>query len=445
MKPVSPLYKTALVLSWIIAGIIALLPLHAVLTTWLGSNFGHLDLFRVWKELILILITPFAAWLAWKNPKIRDWLLNSWVTRLFAIYIILHIALGAWAYANHQVNGTALIYALIINMRFIGFFIICYIVAASCKFLKENWRVILLAPAAFVMIFGLIQRFLLPYDFLRHLGYGPGTIPAYQTVDSNIDYRRIQSTLRGANPLGAYLVLVIPAIILAIKSTWLKIAGLAASLLVLFYTYSRSGWIGVLLALITLIWINKIHVGRLRWLAAAGIGALLIGYGVFLVSNTNQTAQDALFHTSSNSKSSVTSNEKRASALKDGINDVINRPLGNGPGTAGPASFRNSNHTSRVSENYYLQIGQEVGLAGMLIFITINVLVGLELWVRKNQPLAQILLVSLVGITFVNLLSHAWTDDTLSLLWWGFAGICIAPDILTGRQKAHGKNYKKKS
>jgi hypothetical protein len=445
MKPVSPLSRIPITLSWTIAAILVLLPAHALFTTWLGSNFGHLDLFRIWKELVLVLITPVAAWLAWKNPKIKDWLLNSWLTRLFAVYVLLHLALGAWAYANYQVSGTALIYALIINLRFIGFFIVCYVVAASCKFLKENWLAILLAPALLVVFFGLIQRFLLPYDFLRHLGYGPSTIPAYQTVDSNIDYRRIQSTLRGANPLGAYLVLVIPAIILTIKSTWLKIAGLAASLLVLFYTYSRSAWIGVLLALMTLIWINKIHVGRLRWIAAAAVGALLIGYGVFLVSNTNQTAQDALFHTSSSSKSSVTSNEKRASALKDGINDVINRPLGNGPGTAGPASFRNSDHLPRVSENYYLQIGQEVGVLGMIILIAINVLVGLELWLRKNQPLAQILLASLVGITFVNLLSHAWADDTISLLWWGFAGICIAPDILTGRQKAHGKNHKKKS
>jgi hypothetical protein len=80
----------------------------------------------------------------------------------------------------------------------------------------------------------------------------------------------------------------------------------------------------------------------------------------------------------------------------------------------------------------------------MLIFIAINVLVALELWARKNELLAQILLASLVGITFVNMLSHAWTDDTLSLLWWGLAGIALAP-ILTDRQKAHGKNYKAKS
>jgi hypothetical protein len=57
--------------------------------------------------------------------------------------------------------------------------------------------------------------------------------------------------------------------------------------------------------------------------------------------------------------------------------------------------------------------------------------------------LPQILLASLAGITFVNLLSHAWTDDTLAYLWWGLAGIALAP-IITSRQKLYGKKHKEK-
>ena len=34
---------------------------------------------------------------------------------------------------------------------------------------------------------------------------------------------------------------------------------------------------------------------------------------------------------------------------------------------------------------------------------------------------------SLIGLTFINLLSHAWTDDTLAYVWWGLAGIAMAP------------------
>ena len=39
--------------------------------------------------------------------------------------------------------------------------------------------------------------------------------------------------------------------------------------------------------------------------------------------------------------------------------------------------------------------------------------------------------------------SHAWTDDTLSLLWWAYAGIAMAPAIISGRRKQNGKTQKK--
>jgi hypothetical protein len=56
-----------------------------------------------------------------------------------------------------------------------------------------------------------------------------------------------------------------------------------------------------------------------------------------------------------------------------------------------------------------------------------------------QSRLALVLFASLIGITVVNLLSHAWTDDTLAYVWWGFAGIALAapqPASKTGRAKA---------
>jgi hypothetical protein len=438
MKANSPLSRTDLVLSWAVAGILVLLPFHAVFTTWLGSNFGHLDLFRVWKEMILVSIFPVILWEIWKSPKVKHWLLHSWIVRLYLFYALLHLGLGLLALQNHDVNQEAFAYALLVNLRFIGFFIICYILASNNGFLKRNWRAILLAPAAIVILFGIIQRFILPYDFLKHFGYGPDTIPAYQTVDSNIDYRRIQSTLRGANPLGAYLVLIIPAIFVVLgKYRRAAAACLLAALAALFYSYSRSAWVGVVLALALLIWWSKNYSLRLRELAIGLAVLMVLAGGVFLL-RSNQAAEDTLFHTSSASTSSQSSNEARSSAIKHGLSDVIHEPLGRGPGTAGPASFRN-NRTPRIAENYYLQIGQEVGLIGMAIFIAINILVGMQLWLRCGDPLAKILLASLIGLTFVNMVSHAWTDDTLAYLWWGLAGICLAPAILEPRHKKNEK------
>src|SRR5690606_9046343 len=99
---------------------------------------------------------------------------------------------------------------------------------------------------------GLLQMFLLPADFLKHLGYGPDTILSYQAVDNNPDFPRMHSTLRGAIPLGAYLIpvgllLVVAWQKLKDRRIWVT-AVLAATGVLLFGTHSRSAWLGAALA-----------------------------------------------------------------------------------------------------------------------------------------------------------------------------------------------------
>ena len=427
-------------LSLVAAFIFSLLPFHALLTTWVGSNVGQFDLIKIWKEILIVLMTPPAIFLAWRTPALKRWLLRSWLARLIYAYILLHAVLAVWALQDHQVNTVAVIYALIINLRFLGFFLICLVLATKSQFLARNWAKIILIPSTLVVFFGLVQRLILPYDFLRHFGYGPKTIPAYQTVDANLDYRRVQSSLRGANPLGAYLVLIIPAMLMSLrKKPLLRSVLILCSIAVLFFSYSRSAWIGTVLALGVL---GGLLLGRnIAWrkLLLPIVSLVLIISVSLYFFGSKQSVQDTLLHTSSTSKSSQSSNAVRIKSIKSASRDVWHNPLGRGPGTAGPASFKNTGHPVRIAENYYLQIGQEVGILGVLIFVCINWLVALELWRQKINPLAQVLLASLVGITFVNMLSHAWADDTLSLLWWGLAGIACAPAILAGRKTKNGK------
>lgn len=425
--------KLATILSWLIAAILVLLPFHALLTTWAGSSFGHLDAWRIWKEILLAAALPFFIWLVWRTPELKKWLTRSWIVRLFGIYVLLHIILGAWVLLHHQVSTTALAYALIINLRFIYFFVFCVAVGTVSTFLKNNWRKILLAPAGVVIVFGLVQKLFLPFDFLKHFGYSSKTIPAYQTVDANLDFRRIQSTLRGANPLGAYLVLLVPALWLGLRKVWGKWLAVSAAAVVLFFTYSRSGEIGTAIALALLVWwgIGKKISGR--QIAALLVTLVVAATGFVYIFRNSQLVQDTLFHTSSSSTSSRSSNADRLASMENGARDIIHQPLGRGPGTAGPASARND-HPARIAENYFLQIGQEVGVAGIILFMAINYLIAKELWARRADQLAKILLASLVGITFVNLLSHAWTDDTISYIWWGLAGVAIATPAVISKK-----------
>jgi len=410
------------------------MPFHEFLTTWAASNFGHLDVWRIWKEIVIALCLPVVFYLIWINPKLNKWLKTDWLFWLIIAYVILSLGLGFWSYKTGRVNKNALADGLITDLRFPVFFGAALVVASYSDFIKKHWQPIVLIPAALVVIFGLAQL-ILSLNFLSHFGYGANTIPAYSLVNLNLHYRRIQSTLRGANPLGVYLILIIPALFIRLKDKfYYRLIMIILAALAMFFTYSRSAYLGLIVTLISLYyllwltdkWRRKFLVGCAVLAALAVIAVVGLRY--------NQVADNIFFHTSNNSKSAQSSNAQHVSAFETGLKQVYHQPLGAGPGTAGPASVHN-NHPARIAENYYIQIAQELGVAGLVIFLAINFLVAKRLLANRADPLAALLLASFIGISLANLIEHAWADDTISLIWWGLAGVALAPAIIKRERK----------
>src|SRR5690606_19886943 len=119
-------------------------------------------------------------------------------------------------------------------------------------------------------------------------------------------------------------------------------------------------------------------------------------------------------------------NSGHVDSAKQAIADIQHHPiLGCGPGCAGPASFHDQGGV-RLSENYYLQVGQEVGVLGIVLFAAVTVVVARLLYGAREYPEAMILLATLVGLSLANLLLHVWADDTLAYVWWGAAGAVLA-------------------
>jgi len=439
--------KLTQIVSWatgILAIILVLLPFHATLTVWASSLVGHYTLLRLWKEILLLLLAPLVAVVLWKVPKLRYRLEIGWLFWAIVFYALLHILLGGLALVKHQVSITALADALILNLRFFLIFLLALVFATQSEWLKIHWRQLLLWPAVIVVVFGLLQVFVLPLDALRHVGYGPSTIAPYETVDQKLNYVRVQSTLRGANPLGAYVVLIIGGLVVALFRKRLvlskRLAGLLfllGGLVVLWATYSRSAYLGMFVTVLALLWVVAHQARKRRWLIGGLAAGLVVLVGIFAAFHNNDRFQNTFFHSDEHSYSLQSSNAKRSSAMLSGLRDTVTEPFGRGPGTAGPASVHNGTRGSRIAENYYLQIGQEVGWLGIALFVAINYMVVRRLWRRRADPLARTLLVSFFGISLINLMSHAWTDDTLSMIWWGFAGIALAPAILPAISKAH--------
>jgi len=438
MKASTLKYPVISTVATLITLILVLIPFHAFFTVWLASNFGHYTALRLWKEALLAVSSLGALYLLLTDIKIRSHTLSRRLVWLIVAYGLLQLGYGLLALHRHDVTPKALGYGLISNTRFLVFFLFCWAIALRTARLHKNWQKLLLWPALIVIAFGLLQALVLPNDFLRHFGYGKPTILPYETINNNAYYVRIQSTLRGPNPLGAYLVIpltVLSVLIVRGQRNWQRIALLLAGIVALFFTFSRSAWLGATIAIGLAVILGARQPQTRKRLAYVGLAGLVLLAGLGLGLRQNSRVENVVLHTESRTTAKTSSNQGHVSALKTGLSDIAHRPLGSGPGTAGPASVYN-NRQSRIAENYFLQIGQETGLLGLLLFILISGGVAYLLWLHRADPLALSLFASLIGLTVINLLSHAWTDDTLAYLWWGFAGIAMAPRaILADRIK----------
>ena len=421
------------------------MPFHALLTVWGARFVGHYTALRLWKEALLGVLVLGSALLLARDRMLRHRIVRDPITQVIVIYGAVLLLWGVVAHASHQVSAKALGYGWVSDGRYLVFFLAAWAIASRVNWLRTRWARLVFWPLAVVVAFGLLQYFVLPYNFLTHFGYGGTTIFPYEDINDNVHLIRIMSTLRGANPLGAYLVATIILLAAWLLQVWRErvlagasrryvVGGLvlaAGSLLALILTFSRGAWIGLVAAAGCLVWLS-IQSRVLRWRIAVGVAAAsLVLAGIAVTFRNNSVLQNVLFHTQAHSAIATNSDQGHASALQSGLHDITHEPLGRGPGTAGPASIYNTGHPSRIAENYFIQIAQETGWVGLALFVAINGLVAYQLMRRRRIALALGLVAGLAGLTVVNLFSHAWADDTLAYLWWGLAGIAYAVPVGT--------------
>lgn len=410
--------------------IIVAVPFHALFTAWLASSFGHFDLLRIWKEILLLVLMIIAAALLIQDKKLLQEMAGSKLAWLIGLFFMITLLTTVGGLITNRVGLNAAVYGLIIDTRSFAFMLVV-LVAARKAGSAANWPRWVIIPAGIVILFGLLQLTVLPQDFLRHFGYGPATLPPFQNVDNRPGLMRLQSTLRGPNPLGAYLAAVL---ILAIaysrrfipKYHYVIYASLLLSLIVLFKTYSRSAYLGFIAAGLVYIFLSIKNTRTKRIFSVLVIGVAVLGGAGVLALRNNDAVQNVVFHSSEHSTSPTSSNFLRTAALRQGAADIMHNPFGKGVGSAGPSSFRNQKAPARISENFFLQIGQESGIIGLGLFISILVIIFRRLWLRRDEDIYRALLASFICLIVINMVSHAWADDTLAYVFFGAVGFAIA-------------------
>jgi hypothetical protein len=419
-------------LVWLMAAatvlILFVMPVHAFLSTWLGTAIGPLLVWKSWKEILIFLMVPVVIWYTVLRPDVARVIWGRLVNKLIALYALLHLLLSLFSTASLQ----AVIAGLMINLRFLAIFVLVQvIVEAKPKCLEQlrRWapRWLLWTGIALGAL-AILQVYILPKDFLIQFGYNKdATVAPYILVDQNPHALRAFATMRGPNTLGAYMLMpVATALYLLYRKRRDLVAFTAATLGVaaIYLTGSRSAWLGLLATVVVLGIMLLPRAQMAKWGKRAIVPTILLVVLVGWAAVNVASVRLAIFH-SSPGDSSLTegSSDKHWEATVRGASDVVRHPLGSGPGSAGPASFYNAPGTN-LSENYYVQIAQEVGFVGLGLFVAINVLV-IRAIVRHRGMLPAMLIASFAGISLINLLLHGWADDPTALTWWAFAGICM--------------------
>jgi hypothetical protein len=417
------------VYEWGLLAILALMVVHAPLSVWLGTVFPDAEtLLKAWKELLIGLLAVVAVLLV-SRRRLWTELSKSWVIRLSVAFGTLHVVL-AFVMGGELSSIAA---GLMIDLRFVAMFVLVYIaVRLRPGFLQSVWRVVAVG-AVVVLGFGLLQITVLPDGILRSIGYSSETIRPFTTIDSNTDYVRINSTLRGPNPVGAMTV-IYGALALAylirrsygrnMRRRWLALVTLAASVAVLFASYSRSAYLAFAATLAVVV-ASSLRLGRRTLLAGAGvIGVFAIA--LVLVSGTDWYS-NVILHEDPESTVESKSNEEHAQSLATGAYRLATQPIGAGIGSTGSASmYDRDGSNDTIIENYYFFVAHEAGWLGLMLFVALFILIMLGLWRRRGHWLGLGLFASGLGLAAIGVLLPVWADETVALIWWGLAGAVLA-------------------
>lgn len=417
--------------------VLAYMPFHIFLAQSISLLTGGLEMWKIAKDVALIGVVLFTICLVFKQRRWDRVFLG--LLGFTVAYGMLHVVL--WQLDPDAHHRSAML-GILYNMRLPLCLLLGYgAVRLLPKFVFSSAIPLVVIVGTIVAGLGVLQCFL-PSDVLSHLGYGleRGTRAAF-FIEDRPDLPRIMSTLREPNALGAYLVVPLAAAsyVVTLRSTNKRIilgGAFALQLLALFLTFSRSAWLGAAVALGFVTWwhLGKPIVGFIRrWWPVVGVLVVLLLGGLFSIRHT-AFFQHYIVHSNPQEQvADLDSNDLHVELVKEGVKGIVAQPLGHGPGTAGLVSIQNPNGT-QLTENYYVQVGYEVGIVGLVLFISLNVWLYYRLW-RQGGTVAKILCASFWAYVLINMLLHTWSNEAVAVQWW----------LLTGMALAAGANKKPQS
>jgi hypothetical protein len=479
---------------WLILVILILLPFHALLVTvgtkaLLGTGNAPMTVLAMWKEgviglLFVIGIIEMAMKIG-KGIKYYGVSIKGWRSDVLTVCVLLMLAVAFVVAFSIQHSASSLIFGFKYLFVPLIFFLLLKNLEWDREFIEKKVMTSLLVVGGIVAVYG-IASFFLPTSFFTALGYSdahslyaPGSsLSAFQQI-SGTGIRRIQSVMSGPNQLGLWLLIpwslgLVRLLRGKVISYWLLVISLIG--VALFLTFSRSAWIAAFI--ITLVASGILLKGKWKVATVSSlIGVTIIGI------STVAFLYPELFVRS-------ISNQHHFERTRDGITMMLNKPLGHGLGSAGPASNRTSDaciyfeegsdfswasdrqdlcifvgnmqvqpplpsgrlrsasqplleekecKCPVLPENWYVQVGIELGIVGFILFIILTITV-LKKLLTTHYSLPTALM--FIGISIASLFLHAWEDSAVAYTVWGLVGIVLARRDVRKRVSTNTSNIK---
>jgi hypothetical protein len=419
---------------WGTYALLCYMPLHIFLAHSLSLITGGLETWKVAKDVFIMLLLAISLLLVW---QLRAYKKSPYflIVGLAAAYLLLHI--GLYYHRQDTSFGVAALATVYNNRSFwlLGIGLGAALILGK-KLNTHDVIKIVLAVSTLVCLLGILQYFL-PKDFLTHLGYSleRGVRPAF-FIDDKPDLPRIMSTLRDPNSLGGYLVipilLLVQKLISGAKRNRMLVTGLLLlHILALSLTFSRSAGLALgisLMALGVIAYKDALHsLVRKYW--KLGLIIFLIGLIGLYAARDQYFIQHVIFHADENTAAELDSNDLHIGLAQQGAKGIIDVPLGHGPGTAGIVSIQNRDG-GLLTENYFVQIGYEVGALGLAIFLGMLSVVYIKISKGRLTQLHKVVLASFWGYAVMAMLTHLWTNEAITTQWWLLAGLVLGHGVL---------------
>jgi hypothetical protein len=402
---------------WALYALIVGLALHNVVmaTLWrAGLRGGALTVVAAWKDVLLlvalVLVVVTRRRLPFSTSSLADWLALA-----FGGLIVLYGLLPqSWLGGGATHKGV--LYGARHDLLPVG----AYFLGRGLDLTgAERQRIcrVVLAVAACVAAFGLLDVYLVPLSFWRHasgwfsdqlgLDYkGLSGLPEnfVYNAGNGVVFRRLTSTF--LSPLATAYLLVVAMFFIPFRRRW----GPPLALLLfaaLLWTHTRSALLALAVGLLLIAAVRRRVLPLALAVAVAVIGlAFVKGYdhfgprAHFTVAELKIQEQIAKQHpTTSNDATSAgeSSTSEHLKSLRDGVRTVVHHPWGFGLGNAGVTAARTKVEV-KAGESTYTELGVETGLLGALVFIAWSLVLLRTLLARQVWLGAAFTAVLLLGL-----------------------------------------------